>query len=375
MLHRAKLLEALESVSQDLFFDLSPQLHQARTIWDQMISDPELAQKLMNCQLPWPLPTWQGKLDATVPVAPYNKPYQLLSVDGSQVYPDKHQGTTCFLINVGTVELQYGTGKRGITLQSTPQVFTDLACEYDSDTTSSVDMVNSKREELELKTGLEYAARLRAESEAPLLFLFDGSLIFWHLSSKEQNLKTHFLKQYMKILSEFAQKKLWIAGYISLPKSKELINLVRATLCDFNGASTKHEAIRNLVDTSIAKFFLSSGERSTVFKSHNSITEYYPEAVWPHFFYFDVGREVVRIEVPRYLAVDSRALSGICGIILDQVQKGTGFPVGLAEAHEQAVVKGADREFFYHLIGKIGIAQKQRVTISQKSRKKRAIAV
>lgn len=375
MLHRAQLLRELEAVSDKLFYDLSGQLDLARTAWDQLKADPNLLEKITACQAPWPLPLWQGAIDTIVPVAPINKPYQLLSVDGSQVYPDKHQGTSCFLINIGTVQLQYGTGLKGITLDSAPQVFTEFSKEFDRQSTSSVDLVNCKREELELKAGLDTALQMKNKSDAPLLFLFDGSLIFWHLASKEQNLKDHFLKQYFELLKQFEQNKIVVAGYISLPKSKELINIVRTVLCNYNSASKAYEKIEYLVDTSIARFFLSSGHRSTVFKSQTPVTELYPQMIAPYFFYFDVGSEIIRVEVPRYVAENKESLSMIGGIILDQVQKGGGFPVGLAEAHEQAVVKGPDREFFYHLIEKIGIRQKRNIQLSQKSRKKRAIAV
>lgn len=374
MLHRAKLLQALEAVSDSLFIDLGPELARTKQVWHSMVADSDLAQKIEACQAPWPLPTWQGAIDTTVPVAPCNKPYQLLALDGSQVYPDKHQGTNCFLINLGIVELQYRTGKKGITLQSIPYVFAD-GIEIEDEMISSVDIVNGKREEFELQAGLEYAKQLKQERQDPLLFLFDGSLIFWHLESKEQALKNYFLKKYFALLEQFRKESIWIAGYISLPKSKELINVVRTFSGNFDVGKKCQDFTKRLIDTSIAQFFLSPGMRSTLFKSRSSVTELYPEAISPYFFYFDIGTETVRIEVPKYLADDEGAIAGICSIILDQTQKGSGFPVGLSEAHEQAVVKGADREFFYHLIGKLSIEQKRSILLSQKSRKKRAMAI
>jgi hypothetical protein len=62
-------------------------------------------------------------------------------------------------------------------------------------------------------------------------------------------------------------------------------------------------------------------------------------------------------------------------VILDQSIKGRGYPVCLAEAHEQAVVKGPDRDFFYHVLQKVGIEQKQHYVVSQKSLKKRGIGI
>ena len=37
-------------------------------------------------------------------------------------------------------------------------------------------------------------------------------------------------------------------------------------------------------------------------------------------------------------------------IVLAQVQKGYGYPVALAEAHNQAVVRGGDRARFFNLL-------------------------
>ncbi len=376
MLHRAKVLRELEAVTQQLFIDLSSEFSYAQEIWQRACADPELAQKIAACQAPWPLPTWRGQLDKVVPVAPYNKPYQLLSVDGSQIYPDKHQGTSCFLINIGCVTLQYGTGKKGIMLEAVPYVFADQIEGLEGEGISTVDVVNGKREELELEAGLLHALKLQKElPTAPVLFLFDGSLVFWHLESKEPGLKKYFLQRYCKLLEQFASSGILLAGYLSLPKSRELMGILRTVMAGFGPGSKEYEKIQHLVDASLASFFLEPGTRSIVFKSHSAITESYPENVAPHFFYFDVGSEIVRIEVPAYLAQNEAALATITAIILDQAQKGSGFPVGLAEAHELAVVKGPDRDFFYHLIEKLGIAQKRKRLISQKSMKKRGIAV
>jgi NurA-like 5'-3' nuclease len=37
-------------------------------------------------------------------------------------------------------------------------------------------------------------------------------------------------------------------------------------------------------------------------------------------------------------------------LVLDQCRRGQGYPVALSEAHEQAVVTGADREEFWSLV-------------------------
>ena len=65
----------------------------------------------------------------------------------------------------------------------------------------------------------------------------------------------------------------------------------------------------------------------------------------------------------------------LCAIAFDQSVKGRGYPVCLAEAHEQAVVKGGDREFFYHLLCKVAIEGERRIRFSEKAIKKRGIGI
>ena len=95
----------------------------------------------------------------------------------------------------------------------------------------------------------------------------------------------------------------------------------------------------------------------------------------PAFVYLDVGSEIARVEMPKWVAEDCWLLDKLCGVAIDQARKGNGYPVCLAEAHEQAVVKGADREFFYHLLQKIGVDKNRRMTLSRKSIKKRIVNV
>ena len=101
----------------------------------------------------------------------------------------------------------------------------------------------------------------------------------------------------------------------------------------------------------------------------------YPAHLQPHFFYLHVGSEIVRIEIPAWIAQSELYVNTISRIILDQCTKGNGYPVLIAEAHEQAVVKGPDRDFFYHVITKLGIERNQRLFASAKSVKKRGIGI
>ena len=242
---------------------------------------------------------------------------------------------------------------------------------------NSVDLIDCKRQELEFKTGFEIAKLVKNQyEESPKIFLFDGSLIFWHLEAKDLQTKDTFLGKYLSILNQFYKEDLLIAGYISLPKSKELVNLLRVQLCNFDMTNVSQiKVIENLVDAQIVNFYLNKYERTIIFKNHSKIVATYPNHLHPHFFYLDVGSEIARIEVPAWIAKDEAKIKLITQIIIDQSIKGFGYPISLAEAHEQAVIKNADRELFYEIIKKLSVKYKQNFFVSQKSLKKKKIGI
>ena len=128
-----------------------------------------------------------------------------------------------------------------------------------------------------------------------------------------------------------------------------------------------------LVDTHIVSRFVPPGHRTTLFASSSTIVAEYPAHLQPLFCYINVGKEIVRLELPAWVAENLEMLDRVCCVALDQSLKGGGYPVCLAEAHEQAVVKGGDREFFYQLLARIGLQTNKRLTMSQKSIKKRGV--
>lgn len=374
MLNRARLLRELQQISGHLFTDLSDEFAIARRSWERITNDSTFLYKIKALQTTLPLPTWQDRIDDTVPVDKPIGQYHVIAIDGSQIYPDRHQGTSCFLINIGTVLLSYGLPGKNVELDSVPYVFLgdeDKAIEY-----ASADYINLRREEFEFTAGCLLAKEKNKQQKAPLLLLWDGSLIFWHLEGKDPEMRTLFLTRYFSALYELYEAGIINASYISLPKNRELVNLLKVELSDGNlEQSDSYDSITHILDVHIANLYLKPGERTTIFKHRSKIASYYPESLQPYFFYLHTGFEIVRVELPAWVAHDESTLDIISRIIYDQSSKGRGYPVALAEAHEQAVVKGPDREFFYHLITKLGMHCKQRTKLSHKMLKKRSIGI
>lgn len=369
MLDRGKLMKELRQHADKLFIADSYNYERARQVWQEIACDGAFIHKIKGADVPWALPTWEGQLDGTHTIQGNMVPfYQAASIDGSQVYPDRHQGSGCFLINIGVVSIKYGVTS-SVQVASTPHLFTS----EDAQDIGGAEFVNCKRQEMELQAGLHWY-KSSEQSQNIRLLLFDGSLIFWHL--KEQAIKNHFMPLYLALLHQLYQQRAVHGYYISLPKNRELTNLLRASVCNFAADDINAVAeFDHVTDTAIAHFFLEPWTYTAVFRSNHDVCKEYPPHLWPHFVYMHIEDEIARIEFPAWIAQDEVALAQLLDGIADQCRKGRGYPVVLAEAHEQAVIKGPDRDFFYQLITKMGVEQRQRVMLSQKSMKKRGIHV
>jgi hypothetical protein len=344
MLDRAKIIHQLRSVAHKLFSSTPGHLDYLYAIWDRIAQDPYFVQRISAAQAPWPLPLWQGALNATIPIDHQCSAYAALSADGSQIYPDRHQGTHCSLINIGSI---------------------------------AHDTIDCIRQEYECMAAAELAATYAASTTTiPRVFLFDGTLIFWQLEAKGSAYKNYFLPQYCSYLHIMAHHNMPLAGYISVPRSKELVNLIRFVLFqDGMGQEDANALVAHVTDSTLLKPWLPCYARTTVFESRSGICAEYPEHVRPFFWYLHVGAEIARIESCAWIATNETLVNQLSAMIIDQCIKGYGYPVVLAEAHEQAVIKKADRDFFYDYIRMMGFEHNRSIQPSQKSIKKRGLGI
>jgi len=351
MLDKSKLIAQLHTMADELFVDNESVYTLVHDAWRSLVKDSSFIYKVKEVHdAPWPIPLWDGNLGDIIPIEVMHSGYTVLSVDGSQIYPDRHNILSCFLINTGAVVLPYGIPGKKVEFYSEPKVFVGVD---ENKVPFTTDTVNCKRQELELSAGL-FLVQQHASATSPLV-MFDGSLIFWHLSSKETQVRDQFLYTYLALLDDLYKANIVTIWYISLPKSKELLSLVRLFLCDFNHAKKElYESVESVVDAGIMENFLLPYTRSIVFKNRSSISDYYPPHVHPFFFYIHTGTEIGRVEIPSWIAQDNQLVDYCASIVLDQCKKGGGYPVALAEAHEQAVVKGPDRDFFLSFLAKDG---------------------
>jgi len=347
--------------------------------------------------------TWLAGVPAG-PVLPPEAPppapadYLAVGLDGSQIRPDRHLPVWSYLINVGVALVRYGASPQA-------RLFSEPSWHYLPEELVLTDPANSSRQVRvegavlaarrfirELGKGVELAET--APPNLPLLVLLDGSLVMWGLAGRrvedfvrEQLIRRELLPLFGRLHRLVgAGRRVVVAGYISGPQSAEVVNALRLFICPFDPtACATHcpsrsafdgracDDVGGVLDADLFRSELRPGERTGLLESQSSVVRelYGPYRVG--FFYLNAGPEIARVEVPWFVAEDPDLLSLCHGLVWDQVQKGDGYPAVLSEAHEQAVIRGTDREVFRAMLldalARLGLAEAESAKAVAKRRR------
>jgi NurA-like 5'-3' nuclease len=128
--------------------------------------------------------------------------------------------------------------------------------------------------------------------------------------------------------------------------------------------------IAGVFDRELFARLLKPGERSGLFVSPSKIQRRYGKHQ-VYFFYLRINGEIGRVEIPRWVAEDKSKVELVHSLIVDQCRRGQGYPIALSEAHEKAVVTGADRDNFWRMVDESLLEERLPVIESEKSRSKR----
>lgn len=322
------------------------------------------------------------------PVSPPAPPedYVAIGVDGSQIQPDRHLPVWSYVLNVGIALVRYGR-EPGARLWSEPTwhyrpeelVLTDPA---DSSRQVRIEgaVLAARRFIKELAKGVEL---VEAEpSDLPVLLLLDGSLTMWGLAGRrvEGFVRDQLVRQELLPLFDRlrqlveAGRRVVVAGYISAPRSTEVVNALRLFICPFDPTACGSycpsrsafegracDDVGGVMDADLFRAELRPGERTGLFESQSSVVR---ELYGPHpvrFFYVNADSEIARVEVPAFVAGEPDLLKLCHALLWDQIQLGGGYPAVLTEAHEQAVIRGSDREVFRAMLldelGRLGLSE------------------
>ena len=310
--------------------------------------------------------------------------YRVIAVDGSHIDVDRHSPVKCVVLNIGTVIFTYGSNPSAI-LKSSPLTYigdSELHI-FDSNSTSRSplqgNLMGVKRAVMELSF---LADTLENYADGtPTLALIDGSLILWSILGEQeyvidQLLRGQFLEQLDRI-KKLSDKKVILASYLSYPDTSDVTNSLRICLCNEHCSNNNPckegcSLVTGIRDRDIFIKYLPDNARSSLFQSTSNVIEkYYTEEYGIDFYYLNIFGEIARIELPNWTANNPDLLELSHSLIIDQCNKGLGYPVSVMESHEQAVINTADRENFKMLLDRLLAQQGINYNTSQKDRSKK----
>ena len=349
-----------------------------------------LQKKIAASKTTWLVAGLVESLEDAHPQPPLPPEFNVIASDGSHIDVDRHHAARCYLINTGGVTLRYGP-EPSAELESVPRL-------YDADADLVMVPPDGKGKEqfvegglLSIRRGVEECRYLACLADAQpagscSVALLDGSLILWGLEAfpdfiADVLLFKGFLSHLETMRKLNSDRSLAPASYISLPRSTDVVNAMRVYLCPHESVDSDRmcpdcptkdcESVAGALDRDMFMQILRPGERSAVFASQSSVVKKHYGEHRVHFFYVRVEDEIARVEVPRWVVREPRLLNMVHGLIIDQCKRGQGYPVALAEAHEQAVITGVDRQDFWQLVETIQTEQHLPAFNSAKSFSKR----
>lgn len=275
--------------------------------------------------------------------------YEVMAADGSQIYPDRHAAALYFVINIGAIRLQPGSGLPPIT-NSRPKLFHSPQDLFDeSGALLGSEYINARRDVAELAE----LARL-AEEIAPerCLALMDNSLLLWLMlqvrdqaSARAEELIGAYLEQLDRLRNAGAV----LAGVIDRPRHSNVLALAHLSqlpLDSIDDQALRLGRYRGLSDGALFADRLAPGERSAVFGYGTPVNERFRQTGHEiHFFYLRSSEQnLLRVEVPEWVSGDPEQIDLLHAGLLADSTASAGFPYTLARAHELAVVSMSEKK-------------------------------
>lgn len=276
------------------------------------------------------------------------KNYTIAAVDGSQILSDDLDVSTppFLLINIGLIQTNYP--KQEVVHYKT---FPSLVFKQHAN-------ANLARDTALYRTEKEFIiARdtLHTMQEDNVL-LIDGGLLQWHLTESKNEQKDAVLSQIITTFEEASQQNVHLLGYISGTNACDVVGSMRLYHCKEqmhcnNCLDEFCMLVKQMKDENLFLEILPIDKTtdwmvSPIFQSRAPmINDYYGQDIY--FFYLYHQFEFARVECTKH---SLNSLEYLIGVLLDQLEKGHGYPLVLKEAHELAVLKQKDKMVLEQLL-------------------------
>jgi len=355
--------------------------------------DQEVAERINRARTSWLLGVALDRYFGSIP-APAERlaSYTCVATDGSIVASDRHGPLHYAVINIGFCILSYGK-EPDAQLGAEPTVLWREEDLWITDGSRRIPVsgavLGMRRAVMELDAGLQWAS----VASPPVAVLQDGTLIPWSLEGQAAPVVSWAMDQFAQALAAYRERGIPVAGVISRPGSRDIVNVLRVAACDYPAAGRAVDCddclqrvqrgerrqaclvVPNVTDRWLfarcSAVQLRPGERTGCYRSRSTILRQLPEEDQIAFFYLHTGTEIARVELPLWVARDARLLEFVHAVIWDQCQRARGYPLALQEAHERAVVNWHERVQLETLVDQLYAFQGLFAERSAKERSKR----
>ncbi|HET7143767.1 MAG TPA: DNA double-strand break repair nuclease NurA [Anaerolineales bacterium] len=333
---KRKKKEEIQTLARNLLDAYASQL-------DLLRSKVDSAKKLdANIRCAYPL---DEPLDSHIAAPVSTTDLTVIAADGSQIIPDRHAANQYFVINVGAIVMQNGSGK-------TPEVSAEtkiqLLDEFD-DTFFSESQIALQRDVAERRKLLE----MSKEYSGTIIALTEGQLELWGSSDNDNAREFEkSLQDYLDVLGELEKLKIITSGFVDKPGANWVLRMleIMTTPMDQLKESKKYRPLLGATDRWLFSQILGKHERSAVFALQAKSAEKYKDLISIHFFYLNVGDEkkpkIARVDVPLWVVNKQESLNDLHCALIEQVKimGNEPFPYLLHRAHEIAVVTHREKE-------------------------------
>lgn len=337
---------------QERVADALQTLHTFRTNWTAVsqaitIAEERSDEKFYRSARPF---DYTDPLDLPIPAPPPPDAATIISVDGSQIMPDRHAAYLYYLINVGGIIYHHGSPQQ-------PDIFTIPEIFYPQDDAaldtfnSNSGVVSIERDLAEIKTLAKMTVANRYDAP-PLLSILDQRLLYWPIGTAGVA-DNAVITEWGEHMTAMRQAGTNLCGYIDRPGTIAVMTLLRSIQGlddpEFDWKELgKRKITGGLTDADLFRELLNPGERSRIFANISQANDTFARqdpANEVCFFYLNpgtFGSNIARVDIPRWVAEDAAAVTAVHSLIYSQCQLLGDYPYVLARADEMAVVGRQD---------------------------------
>ncbi|NJM97093.1 MAG: DNA double-strand break repair nuclease NurA [Phormidesmis sp. RL_2_1] len=286
------------------------------------------------------------------------------AVDGSQVFPQKDFSVPIALVQIGWFENHHcadGRYEKDILLDvMTPK---DLV----ADRSQPMDRwINMRRFSMEVQRLIDYIQhakpRALAEGRDPeqCLVFFDGSLVLSFAAMLDENLRSPYVDQVLKLLRASEKHQVPLVGYVDTAQSNDITTLLRQR----NHLAT----VRAIHDAKLMNRFMQWGDRTPLMICDRGdiLNDYAEMRSRVTFTYLKTNANYpARLELPQWIWEAGRA-EAVINQVRAEVIVGNGYPYAIETADQTAVLQSRDRQIFYRTLQDWATQENLQLSLSQK---------